>query len=49
MKKGKEKINLKGLWLDDYERMLDDLGEKRFRARQLAQWIYAKRATDFSR
>lgn len=48
MKKGKEKINLKGLWLDDYERMLDDLGEKRFRARQLAQWIYAKRATDFS-
>ncbi|HEX7401455.1 MAG TPA: 23S rRNA (adenine(2503)-C(2))-methyltransferase RlmN [candidate division Zixibacteria bacterium] len=48
MKKGKEKINLKGLWLNDYEGMLDDLGEKRFRARQLAQWIYAKRATDFS-
>jgi 23S rRNA (adenine2503-C2)-methyltransferase len=48
MKKGKEKINLKGLWLDDYESMFDELGEKRYRARQLAQWIYARRATDFS-
>jgi 23S rRNA (adenine2503-C2)-methyltransferase len=48
MKKGKEKINLKGLWLDVYESMFDELGEKRYRARQLAQWIYARRATDFS-
>jgi len=42
-----EKINLKGLWIDDLERLIVDLGEKRYKARQLASWIYAKGATDF--
>jgi len=43
-----EKINLKGLWIEDFEKLLGDLGEKRFKARQLASWIYAKGATDFA-
>ena len=43
-----EKINLKGLWIEDFEKLLGDLGEKRYRARQLASWIYAKGATDFN-
>jgi len=48
MKKETKKINLKGLWLEDYEKILDDFGEKKFRARQLALWIYSKRTTDIS-
>ena len=43
-----KKLNLKGLWIEDFEQMLGDLGEKRYKARQLASWIYAKGATDFS-
>ncbi len=43
-----EKINLKGLWIEDFEKLLGDLGEKRYKARQLASWIYAKGATDFA-
>ncbi len=43
-----EKINLKGLWIEDLEKLLGGLGEKRYKARQLASWIYAKGATDFS-
>jgi 23S rRNA (adenine2503-C2)-methyltransferase len=48
VKQKREKVNLKGLWIDDFEKMLTDLGEKRYKARQLASWIYAKGATDFS-
>ena len=44
---GKEKINLKGLWIEDYEKLLADLGEKRYKANQLALWIYNKRIPDF--
>jgi 23S rRNA (adenine2503-C2)-methyltransferase len=44
----KEKINLKGLWIEDLEKLLGDLGEKRYKANQLALWIYDKRNTDFS-
>jgi 23S rRNA (adenine2503-C2)-methyltransferase len=44
----KGKINLKGLWIDDFEKLLADLGEKRYKARQLASWIYAKGTSDFS-
>ena len=44
----KEKINLKGLWIEDLEKLLDDLGEKRYKANQLALWIYDKKATDFN-
>ncbi len=45
--RAKQKFNLKGLWIDDFEKMLTDMGEKRYKARQLASWIYAKGATDF--
>jgi 23S rRNA (adenine2503-C2)-methyltransferase len=44
----KEKINLKGLWIEDLEKLLGDLGEKRYKANQLALWMYDKRATDFN-
>lgn len=47
MKKTTEKINVKGLWIEDYEKLLEELGEKRYRARQLALWVYAKGATSF--
>ncbi|KPL01375.1 MAG: hypothetical protein AMJ91_00365 [candidate division Zixibacteria bacterium SM23_73_3] len=42
------KINLKGLWIEDYEKLLGELGEKRYKARQLASWIYDKGITDFA-
>lgn len=45
--KTKEKVNLKGLWIEDFEKLLGDLGEKRYKARQLASWIYARGATEF--
>jgi 23S rRNA (adenine2503-C2)-methyltransferase len=45
--KAAEKMNVKGLWIEDFEELLGDLGEKRYKARQLASWIYAKAATDF--
>jgi 23S rRNA (adenine2503-C2)-methyltransferase len=44
----KQKINLKGLWKEDLEKLLGDLGEKRYKANQLALWIYGKGSTDFS-
>jgi 23S rRNA (adenine2503-C2)-methyltransferase len=47
MKKTIEKINVKGLWIEDLEKLLGELGEKRYRSRQLALWIYAKGATSF--
>jgi len=47
-KQTRERVNLKGLWIDDFEKMLTDLGEKRYKARQLASWIYSKGATDFN-
>ncbi|UCB53080.1 MAG: 23S rRNA (adenine(2503)-C(2))-methyltransferase RlmN [Candidatus Zixiibacteriota bacterium] len=43
-----QKMNLKGMWVGDFEQLLGELGEKRYKARQLASWIYAKGATDFS-
>jgi len=48
IEKTKKKINLKGLWIEDLEKLVGDLGEKRYKARQLASWIYAKGATDFN-
>ena len=44
----KEKINLKGLWIDDLEKLLEELGERTYKANQLASWIYDKGSTDFS-
>jgi len=42
------KMNLKGMWIADFEGLLGELGEKRYKARQLASWIYARGASDFS-
>ena len=46
--KATKKMNLKGLWIEDFEKLLGDLGEKRYKARQLASWIYAKGVTNFA-
>lgn len=45
----KEKINLKGLWIEDLKGLLNDLGERRHKAIQLALWIYNKGSTDFNK
>lgn len=41
------KICLKGLWIEDYQKLLSAWGEAPYRARQLASWIYAKGVSDF--
>ena len=43
----KKKTNLKGLWTPDLEKLLSDLGERRYKANQLALWIYDKAITRF--
>ena len=42
-----DKINLVGLTLDELAALVADLGGKRFRARQIAQWIYRHGARSF--
>jgi 23S rRNA (adenine2503-C2)-methyltransferase len=42
-----EKINLKGLWIEELEGILDKLGEKKYKAKQIAKWIYNKGVSDF--
>jgi 23S rRNA (adenine2503-C2)-methyltransferase len=44
----KKKINLKGLWTPDLEKLLGDFGKRRYKANQLTLWIYDKGITDFS-
>jgi 23S rRNA (adenine2503-C2)-methyltransferase len=39
---------IKSLTLDDLAARLDALGQPAFRAKQVAEWIYAKRAKDFA-
>lgn len=41
------KRNLKGMDIDDLQVFLAELGEPRFRANQLAQWIYGKKVLSF--
>ena len=43
-----EKINLKGLWIEKLEGILDKLGEKKYKAKQIAKWIYNKGVSDFA-
>jgi len=43
-----EKENLLGATLPELERVLLSLGEKRYRGRQVADWIYARGAADFA-
>ena len=42
-----EKINLKGLWIEELENFLERLGEKKYKAKQLAKWIYNKGVINF--
>jgi len=43
-----EREDLIGLSVPDLERVLLDLGEKPFRGRQVAEWIYGRGARDFA-
>ena len=43
------KTPIKGLWLEDLEILLSSWGEKPFRAKQIATWIYNQGVTDFDR
>lgn len=42
-----EKINIRALGLPDLEARLTDMGQPRFRAKQIYEWIWAKAVTDF--
>ena len=44
-----EKLNLKGLTLPELEALVTEWGEPKYRAAQLASWIYGKRVSDFER
>ena len=44
-----EKINLKGLTLSQLEDFSQSIGEKKFRGKQLFDWIYSKRIDSFSK
>ena len=41
------KINLKGLELHELEKLMQEWGQQKFRARQLMLWLYHKRAANF--
>jgi 23S rRNA (adenine2503-C2)-methyltransferase len=47
MKDRKDRVHLKNLSLGELEDFVISLGEKPFRARQLAQWLYARSARNF--
>ncbi|WP_227766934.1 23S rRNA (adenine(2503)-C(2))-methyltransferase RlmN [Zhaonella formicivorans] len=40
-------IDLQGMSMEEYCLLFEDLGEQKFRAKQLFQWVYQKGATDF--
>jgi 23S rRNA (adenine2503-C2)-methyltransferase len=42
------KINLKGLSLLELQQVVESLGEKRYRARQIFTWLYGKRVQSFA-
>ncbi len=44
-----EKTDILSLSLEELESALVDLGEKKFRARQIFQWIHAKRVLEFDK
>ncbi len=43
----REKINLKGLTLPELEALVTGWGEPKYRAAQIASWIYGKRVSNF--
>ncbi len=42
-----EKVDLKGLTLEQLQQLLMDLGKEKFRAKQIIKWIYQRGVTDF--
>lgn len=44
-----EKIDILSLSLEELENILIENGEKKFRAKQIFQWLHVKRVFDFSR
>jgi len=44
-----EKIDILSLSLTELENVLTELGEKKFRAKQIFQWLHVKRVTDFDK
>ncbi len=44
-----DKIDILSLGLDEIEKILTDLGEKKFRAKQIFQWLHVKRVFDFDK
>lgn len=43
-----DRVDLKGLWIKDLEVFLEKLGEQKYKAKQIAKWIYSKGVTDFA-
>lgn len=43
-----DRIDLKGFWIEDLEAFLEKLAEKKYKAKQIAKWIYNKGVTDFA-
>jgi len=41
------KINLKTLWIEELESLLQELGDNKYRAKQIAKWIFQKGISDF--
>ena len=44
-----KKVNLKGLSLEEMEQFLQQVGERKYKSRQLFKWIYDKGLTDFQK
>ena len=44
-----DKIDILSLGLDELEKILTELGEKKFRAKQIFQWLHVKRVFDFDK
>ena len=44
-----EKIDIKSLTMEELEQELVKLGEKKFRAKQVYQWLHEKLAEDLDR
>ncbi len=42
-----EKIDILGLTLEELETALVDMGEKKFRAKQIFQWLHVKKVFSF--
>ena len=44
----KEKVDIKSLDLSELQTFIESIGEKKFRARQIYEWMHQKLVTDFS-